>query len=84
MPDGVCRNRTCSMVSIAIQNVVVTNVQKNDHSVALIVPDDPDIHIHTAFEKTVGTLYSFGSQGWMKRVFRQENKPVFQLFLFRG
>ena len=42
---------------ILFQDVMVSYIHENDQGLALIVPDDADIHVDAAFEQTIRPLY---------------------------
>ena len=44
---------------------MVTYIQKNNHFVTFIVPDNPNVHVNTAFKKIGGSLNALvRSDGW--------------------
>lgn len=41
---------------------MVPNIQEQDYSFPVIVPDYSYVHVDTAFKQTVTSLYPFGSE----------------------
>ena len=44
---------------------MVSDIKKHDQLIPFIIPDDPDVHINTAFEKIIRPLDTFCSEGRM-------------------
>lgn len=56
---------------------MMAHVHQDNHFVALIVPDNADVHVDAALEKVRGALDPFGAQRRLGGVLRQEFQSVF-------
>lgn len=48
---------------------MMTNIKKHDQLVIFVIPDDPYVHVDTAFEKDLCSLDPLCSERRMERVF---------------
>ena len=60
---------------------MMTNIKKHDQLVIFVIPDDPYVHVDTAFEKVLCSLDPLCSERRMERVFGQHLHLGFDLFL---
>ena len=63
-------NPAGSYFSELIQYIMMSNIKEQDQPVLFVIPDDPNIHIHTAFEKIFRSLYPFCTQRRVKGILR--------------
>ncbi|MDK2800382.1 MAG: hypothetical protein PWQ70_2001 [Clostridiales bacterium] len=53
----------CNVLALElVQNIVMSHINQYDHPFNFVVPYNTDIHVDTAFEKVISTLYPLGSQ----------------------
>lgn len=55
----------------------MAHIYQNNHFVALIVPDNADVHVDAALEQVCGALNPLGTQRRMGRILRQEFQFIF-------
>ena len=61
---------------------MMADIDQNDQRIALIKPDDPNIHIDTEFEKISGSLDAFCTQRRVHGILRKKPEFILKLLFF--